>query len=360
MEILVIIVALLYFANALYYWRGLERLRRLPTPQKDEQITPISVLVPARNEAENITACLDSLAAQDYPAFEVIVIDDGSDDDTAKISAAFAARHANFHLLRIDRVAAGNKKVALMAGIAKAKGDIIATTDADCTMGSVWLSEINNAFTPQTGMLVGIPVYRYRPTANQVYQALDYAALAFTAAALVANNTPVMCSAANLAYRRETFFAAGGYDGLTHFASGDDDLLLQRVYLLRKWEIKATIDKRAFTYTKPVDGWRTMLRQRSRWGSKGAFYPLRWVRAYLSGLFLLQVFFILGFLFISWPLMLLVWLAKMIVDWSFAFYLGARLEDKYLPWAAPMVILLQPLVNVIAAVRGFLGMFKWK
>lgn len=364
MEIIIYLAAILYALNAIYYFVGIHRLIKKPEMQKTKEKAFISLIIPARNEENNIRECLSAVELQDLPLdeWEVWIVDDQSTDETGKIADEYAKNNSNFQVIHTAAgFEPGNyKKQAVLKGIEKSAGDIIVTTDADCVMAAGWLRYIREQFDSNTGMVVGIPVYRFKNTPLELYQALDYASLSTISVSLVANGTPLMCSAANMAYRKETFKQVNGFDAIDHFISGDDDLLLQKVVQQKKWEIRAVISPSSFTYTKPVESWKKVLEQRARWGSKGAFYPLRWTRVYLAIIFAIQLFLAGGFLVFSSKSMLIAWAVKLTIDLVMTVIIIRILGNSRLIFGFLFVSIGQPFVIVISAVRGFLGKFSWK
>lgn len=364
MEIIIYIAAILYALNAIYYFIGVYRLIKKPEMKKTKEKAFISLIIPARNEENNIRECLSAVEAQDLPLgeWEVWIVDDQSTDETGKIADEYAKKNSNFQVIH---TAAGlepdnYKKQAVLKGIEKSAGDIIVTTDADCVMAGGWLRSLREQFDSDTGMVVGIPVFKFKNNPLELYQALDYASLSTISVSLIANRTPLMCSAANMAYRKETFRQVNGFDAIDHFISGDDDLLLQKVVQQKKWKIKAVILPSSFTFTKPVENWKKVLEQRARWGSKGAFYPLKWTRVYLAIIFAIQLLLAGGFFVFSSKSMLTAWAVKLIIDLLMTIIIMHILGNSRLIFGFLFVSIGQPFVTVISAVRGFLGKFSWK
>jgi cellulose synthase/poly-beta-1,6-N-acetylglucosamine synthase-like glycosyltransferase len=357
--------AIFYALNALYYFVGLLRLNRQKQPTITGSDLPfVSVIIPARNEAPHMANLLTGLLRQTYPEhhYEIIIVDDFSTDNTAAIVQSYTANANNLRLVPAPGQASvgGHKKKAILRGIAVARGAIIVSSDADCTHSESWIESFVQCFQKDTGMIAGIPVFKTRGKLIHYYQALDYGSLAFIAVALIANKTPIMCSAANLAYRRETFAAVGGYGGVQHFISGDDDLLLQKIAIDGQWQIKATAQSQNFVYTEPVDTVRQLLNQRARWGSKGAFYPLKWVRVYLFLVFTTLLSFLVAPIFVPLNIFLTILAMKFATDLIMAIFITTMLKNIRLWIGFIPVFILQPLVSVIAAIRGFFGQFKWK
>lgn len=366
MDYIIYSAGLVYLLNAVYYFIGIFRLKRSSFQENgmDSSFPFVSVIIPARNEENNLPDTLNALENQSYPTdkWELVLIDDGSTDNTLKIAEEAASRNSNFHVLSKANVHGqnGHKKHAVQIGVKEAKGEIIVTTDADCIMSESWLINMIKEFDEATGMVVGIPVYQFKNNLLESYQALDYASLSLIAAALVENKTPIMCSAANMSYRKQTFEDVKGYESIEHFISGDDDLLLQKIVLNKKWKIKATINPETFTYTKPVDSWGKLINQRSRWGSKGAYYPLKWVRFYLTVIFLMQFVFAFGWLFGGKYQMLHIWSIKFFIDLVMTILIANVLSNSRLFISFPLLYISQPYMIFIAAIKGFFGKFSWK
>ncbi len=358
------IMVFLYAGNALFYAIGIIRLILDRGNQKPlTEFPSVSIVVPARNEEDNLSSCLKALAEQNYSGkWDVWVVNDRSTDRTSQIAGDFAGKYNNFNLIEISENSIGvaPKKNAVIRGINSSSGEIILTTDADCVMRPGWIESMVRKFTPQTGMVMGIPVYRYKMRLLELFQALDYASISITAAGLAALGKPITCSAANLAYRRKTFEEVNGFETIAHFVSGDDDLLLQKIAKNGKWEISATAERESFVYTTPVDSWKKVLEQRARWGSKGTRYPLVWTRFYLAGLFLLMLFFILGWVILPGSAMVAVWAGKMAVDFIFSLLLVTVIGKWKIAAGFFPLSLGQPLLIVTAAVKGYFGKYKWK
>jgi biofilm PGA synthesis N-glycosyltransferase PgaC len=245
----------------------------------------ISVVIAVRNEAKNISRLMSALEAQSFPKehFEVIVIDDKSDDDTAEIIRKFKLTTTmNLQLASIDNNIRGcstPKKAALSTGIARARGSIIATTDGDCWMGHDWLKALESGFQHPKTMFVSGPVaIRQGGNLFSRTQTLEFSSLMGSGAALIQLNYPLMCNGANLAFRKDAFEAVGGYDGVAQHASGDDVFLMQKIHAKYSRSIAFVKDVAAIVFTNPARTLRELLMQRRRWASKWntSALPLSW------------------------------------------------------------------------------------
>lgn len=281
--ILTILYALLLMAYR--YWFGLNKVFEQDKNSKtNENNIRFSIVIPARNEALNIKACLDSILAQDYPTefFEVIVIDDFSEDDTSFMVKAVGHDHANVHLLSLaDYYKPGEmnsfKKKAIEKAVSKAKGDWIVTTDADCIVPIQWLS-LYNAYIQQNLpdnklVFIAAPVMFIKESGvlNE-FQVLDFLALQGITAAAVGAGKHSMSNGANLAFEKSAFIAVGGYQGVDQIASGDDMFLMHKMKVTLSNRIGYLFNPGAIVLTKAMGNWKDFIMQRIRWSSKARYY----------------------------------------------------------------------------------------
>ena len=271
--------ALAYFVLILLYWRGWTALTNFTV--KDTTIIRlprISVVVAARNEAENLPALLQSMAAQDYPAilWELILVDDHSEDDTVAIAESF--EYDNLHVIKMEGRLSGQinsyKKKALETGIAAASGELIVTTDADCVAKSGWLTSIGSYYATHPGCMIVMPVHMNSEGGWMgIFQQLDFMALQGITGAATYWNIHGMCNGANLAYTRSAFFETGGFSGIDKKASGDDLMLLQKMNKQFGGGISYLKSTAAIVSTSPQKTFKDFLSQRIRWAGKAGNYP---------------------------------------------------------------------------------------
>ena len=215
----------------------------------DAQRLSISVVVPARNEATNIDACLRSLAAQTYPDdhLEIIVVDDRSTDDTAAQIDKWTRRLPNLSRVSVTHQDyACPKKNALWQGIKHARGVIIFTTDADCRPGPNWIVSTLAHFASDVGMIIGhAPLLKSEKALSGMLslQALIVSTLAAGSAGI---GFPLTCSGRNMAYRRTAFDEVNGFNNIGHIIGGDDVLLMRQVAQKSAWKIRFNADADAF------------------------------------------------------------------------------------------------------------------
>ncbi len=208
-----------------------EEASDLPAP-----LPPVSIIICARNEQENLSNYLHALLSQDYPEYEVIVVDDGSEDDTRAVLDSFMRHDARLRstFVPYDARVRSTKKLALTLGAKAAKYDYLLLTDADCTPESPkWIQEMVKGFSPSPScskdIVLGFGAYFYRPGYVNKLVRFDtlFNGLHFLGAALCGH--PYMGVGRNLAYRKDLFFQSGGFTHLMTNVAGDDDLFVNHV-----------------------------------------------------------------------------------------------------------------------------------
>lgn len=263
-----------YGISLLWLRAGFNKACRTSRPN-DTGTPHVSVIVPARNEARSIKTCLESIFENSYPGFEVIVVDDGSDDGTAGIARAFALERNLTDRLRVDRIGdtletpTGHKKVAIERGVDLSSGEIIVTTDADVVVPKEWLTRLVLRFENGVDLVSGPVAYSEREGLLGKAVALEMLGLVAVGGGAIANGHPNMCNGANLAYRRSAFERVGRFRSIDHVATGDDTLLMFKVASDAPGAVRFCADQNATIVTEQALGWREFFQQRIRWASQG-------------------------------------------------------------------------------------------
>ena len=354
----------LYSILILFYRAGWLELK--PFSQTDlESSIKITVLIPARNEEENIGKLLSSLEKQTYPShlFEVIVVDDHSTDNTAAVVNGYA--FVKLIKLGLDNINSYKKK-AIETGIAVASGDLIVTTDADCIVPANWLKTIASFKEKTNTVFIAAPVVlENESNLLQTFQALDFLVLQGITAASVQKRFHNMCNGANLAYEKKVFFEVNGFTGIDHIASGDDMLLMQKIAQRFPGKVSYLLSKDVIVTTQPAKTWKEFFSQRIRWASKATYYNDIKI---FSTLFLVYFFncallalFISGFwMYFLWLGLVGILILKTIIELTFIYpvakFYNKQNLIKWFPFFQPIHI----LYTVIAGWLGVFGSFEWK
>ncbi len=273
---------LAYIAESLLFVRGLRR-SAAPIPSGDEPTNwpPITVLVAARNEASNITYCLESLLRLDYPAdrLQILVINDASTDDTGALIDRLIAQNPG-RLTRLDTAPSDGmlrgKANAVACGMDHATGEIALVTDADCAVRPTWAKATVRPYLAdsQLGLVGGVTLNepngqpKVRPPWFYGMQALDSAYLMGLAAGAVANGRPLSCIGNNLSFRRAAYEAVGGYRGIP-FSVTEDFALFRAILKRTAYTVRYPVDPATTNRSRPLDSVGELYRQRKRWARGG-------------------------------------------------------------------------------------------
>ena len=282
-----------YAACVLVLWRAWQNPRTIT--KKQDSFPFITVVVAARNEAQNIEALLRDLSQQNYSLYEVIVVDDHSDDNTVQIAQHVTQEYTSFKVIRSPQ---SGKKLALTEGVKHAQGSIIVTTDADCRVPAHWLSSIAIYFQqPEVKMVLGGVRIRQKNFFHDL-QAIEFSSLIGSAAATANRGYPTMCNGANIAYRKTVFEDVNGYSGNTHVPSGDDEFLMRKIKALYPAGIYFMNDAQSVVTTQPNETVGAFIRQRLRWAGKW-----RYNTSVYTALLAVYIFLIQAITLLCWALL---------------------------------------------------------
>ncbi len=360
-------LGILYCAIILYFYIGLFRIKSV---NQKNRLT-VSVLVPARNEARNIEACLESLRNQTYPndRFEVVVIDDHSTDETAQVVEKFISDKPNFRLLhhRNNGSQPTYKKQALNFAIQSVSSEIVMTIDADTIAQPFWVESMISQYDSRTGMVAGLVTFAREMEESLFHkmQTLEFAGIVFCGVGGVGNKNPLICNGSNLSYRMQAFRDAGGYEGNLHLPSGDDDLLLQNIHKNTDWKVRYSVAYETVNYTRPAKHLKSFLNQRARWASKSLHYPSKMlfpvlfsIYLYYALIFILLPFTVAGLFPVKFYLAGL--LLKIVPEFLVMVKSMAVLRRRNLLLLFPLAQFFQVPYILYAGLMGFLNKFSWK
>lgn len=269
--------------------------------EDDRQVfCDLSVILCAKDEESNLRKNLPVVLQQRYhdaqlaPRYEVIVVNDNSEDDSTHYLRSIQPGYPHFRSIDLKQEAKGipGKKYPLTVGIKGARFDNLVLTDADCRPAGVhWLQKMSLGFSPGKEIVLGYGAYERKPgLLNKVirfetyFSALQY--LSFALAGL-----PYMGVGRNLAYSKDLFFRSKGFLAHQGIPSGDDDLFINKAASSRNTSVVVHPD--AITYSEPKTSWNAWKRQKSRHLSTGSYY--RPLHKFLLGLFSLSLSLYLPF-----------------------------------------------------------------
>ena len=256
----------------------------------------VSIIIPARNEAENLPRLFESLEGQTNKNFELILIDDRSEDSSLELMRDFQ-KSTELQVKVISNTESpgtSNPKVkVLLKGLEHAEGNLYFFTDADCKAGKNWVSLLLDVFNDEkVGIVFGMLTLTEEDNALCRFQNFDHfyrMLYAFGASGL---GVPVGCFGNNLAIRKETYLDTGGYEPLLHSATEDAELM-SRVKEQGKYSIRALMDENTFIETMHKKTWAEHANQSSRWAAGAVFSTNRLAQAGFIALMVITAFCLL-------------------------------------------------------------------
>ena len=377
---------LVYTTLIIYYrqsWKSIADFRLQIADFKPA--TKITIVIPARNEEQNISACLHSIINQSYPKelFEILVVDDFSTDNTAAVVTSFNLPYIKLISLKnfVTATAINSyKKKAIEIAIQHSTGDLIVTTDADCIAPVNWLQTIAAFYEHTNASLIVMPVaINCGNRFIEIFQAVDFMTLQGITGASVNKKIHSMCNGANLAYTKTAFTEVGGFKGIDSIASGDDMLLMHKIYKHHPDKVLFLKSKDIIVQTNPVHTIKEFFNQRIRWASKADKYDDKRIIAVLLLVYVFNVLLLampivalfknfifnihiypITFIASVFELWLILIVSKTIVELFFLFSVARFFNKQKLLWWFPVMQLIHIIYTVIAGWLGKFGSYKWK
>jgi len=369
---LVIFFTLGYCVLILFYYTWFKQLKYFKPHETLKPLTRFSVIVPARNEEKNIEDCVNSILQNDYPEnlYEIIVVDDFSDDATANAIKKMQQQFSNLTLIELKNFVAAKlnsyKKKSIETAVANSSYEWIVTTDADCIMSKQWLKLFDNFIQTNDPVFIAAPVKFFNNNSFiSVFQCLDFLSLQGITAASVSAGFHSMCNGANLAYKKEAFNKVNGFKGVDNIASGDDMLLMHKIQQYFPGKIGYLFNKGIIVSTPPMPDVKSFINQRIRWASKATNYSDKKIFLVLLLVYIFNFcLFILFFIAIFHVQLFYYWLALLVLktccELIFMLPVAKFFDQHKLLWWFPVM---QPFHIVYTVVSGFLGKFgkyEWK
>ena len=340
-------------------------LKRLRNTGDNKEVLPVSIVIAARNEQDRIIPCLKSLEQLEYDTtmYEIIFVDDCSEDKTPQIISEFVSRHANWKLftLRNKSTTLRGKKNALLHGIREATGKIICTTDADCEVPAGWLKGMTGFFKPGVTMVLGnSPLKIERGIVNQFLR-FDNMFSAIASAAPTKLGYPFTSVGRNLAYRKDVYENAGGFLALKKFKSGDDIHLTERFRYLNTGKIDYCADPNTFVETGQSGDLREIIHQQIRKNSK--IILSTWPSVLLA-LIIFSYYVLMVIIPFARPSLWWLWLGMFIIKLVLE-NIPLNLANKiFRQQISPFLILFYQLIYPIHIIGfsllGLFQIYKWK
>lgn len=346
-----------YCIIILFIIKGLLALKNSECDDKPQ----ISIVIPARNEEIRIKPTLKSLEQLNYPQnlFEVILVDDASDDNTGKIIQSYTDKHKNWKWIqrreKSDKFHA--KKNALDDAVQLSTGELIFTTDADCEVSPDWLKVMSCYFKKNVSMVLGHSNLKTRSR----FLHFDNFFSSIVAAAPTKLGFPISSVGRNMAFRKSVYQEVGGYLSLIKFKSGDDIHLTERFRIKTKTKIDYCANYRSFTQSMPPDTFKEILNQQIRKNSKILN------KSFTTASFSVILFFVYN-LMLFFPLIqpqeIRLWIGitalRLSVEFIALIIASIKFRVKFLIPYFPVFQIFYPIYLMVMGIIGSLHLYKWK
>ena len=341
-------------------------------PYGDKNNKLLTVLIPVRNEAKNLEDLLHDLENQNYPAncFNVIVIDDNSEDETARIAEQYGLSSTYDLKVLPLQVPAGfrgsHKKLAISQGVKNTRSEFVVCTDGDCRLGRQWLSVIEDYYKRhQAHFISGPVVLEGSKKWWHNIQIMEFSSLIGAGAASLKLGMPNMCNGANMGFRRDTFVALGGYKGFEHIHSGDDEFLMYKIFSKHPEKVHFLKDARATVKTSVKNSLSAFIHQRKRWSGKWKFHRQISSRLLALFIFIVNLALIVALFWLiagkATPIDILpLLLLKFSVDFLFVNAVLKFFNKKVNLRDFLILELFYPFYAVFFGLFSNLGTYKWK
>ena len=353
----VFLIYILFIGQLIYGFNRMKRFSRKEFTPK----TSFSIVVPFRNEKENLPNLLHSISLLNYPKelVEVILVDDDSEDE-------FRIQNLEFRIQMIKNVRKSNspKKDAIETAIQIAKHDWIITIDADCLVQKDWLTIYDQYIQENEVEMVASGVcYIPKNGFLSAFQNLDFLSLQGATIGSFGINQPFMCNGANFAYSKSFFKELNGFQGNETIASGDDVFLLQKTVSVAPKKVGFLLAKESIVATNPVATWSDLFQQRVRWASKSTGYSSVYGKLLALVVFGGNLAWIVSFLLwlvglLDQNIFMLFVALKFLIDFILLFKTANFFESKLQYVLASS--LLYPFFSVSVAVYSLFGKYSWK
>jgi len=362
----IILIYALFIGVLTYGFKKIKYFESNDLPPK----TNFSIIVPFRNEANNLPELLYSFSQLNYPTdkFEILFVNDNSEDNSVEIIKSFPALSFPFQIIENARISNSPKKDAISAAISLIQNEWILTTDADCYVHADWLRTLDayiQTHNPQ--MIAGAVSFLCEESFLHQFQQLDLMSLQGATIGSFGIQRPFMCNGANLGYTKKLFQTLNGFNGNSQIASGDDVFLLQKAILSSECGIAKVHYLKAdenIVLTKPTANWKSLFYQRIRWASKTTSYKSGFGKTLAIIVFLGNLAVVISlvltcfslFSFWNWYLLLAV---KIAVDFSILYQTGKFIKPKTVKFFL-LSNLCYPFFSVAVALYSLIGRYEWK
>jgi poly-beta-1,6-N-acetyl-D-glucosamine synthase len=360
------IFAFAFMVQLFYYWFYYSRLAFYKQKSDHTGLEPVSVVIAAHNEAHNLEKNLPAILEQDYPDFEVIVVNDSSHDETKDVLTVLSQKYHHLKVLNITQSVTffKSKKFPLSVGIKSAKNDMLLLTDADCQPASdLWIRQMRSCYGHNTEIVLGYSPYEKRKGLLNLLIQYDTFQVALQYFSFALAGKPYMGVGRNLSYKKSLFYKHKGFINHYHIRSGDDDLFIGTSATKANTNIQ--IEPSAHVYSAPKTTFSAWLTQKRRHFTTGKYYKpvikfLLSFQAFSGVLYYLSAVYLIAMHFL-WPYVLAAHgfrLASRMLLFAFA---SEKLNQKKLYLTSPLLDPFFTFFNPLLLLSGLvIKSKKWK
>lgn len=362
--ILVGLLVLFCIAQLCFYLgslRGIARCaKRMEQGKKDvsTDLPPVSVIISANNQREQLENNLRCILEQDYPEFQVVVVDDASTDDTADLLNELTKEYPHLYqtFVPIGVQSISERKIALTVGIKAAKYDHLLFTDANCKpVSNQWIRSMVRHFTTGTEVVLSYSRYETKEVMARHLIAYDNLFTAMRFLGRAALGRPYMGAGQNMAYKKDLFFRQKGFASHLKLKSGEDDLFIASVATRKNTRVEVSADSvMEIQSNDPVFRWRDQRFSRLQTSGYYRFFPKFFIglevttRLLFIGLFLLLL--IWGILSANpalWAISAVLFVLRLVVQVCVVNACASVLNETRFYLSLPLFDLILPFYTLI-------------
>ncbi len=354
--VLSLLVFLFYY---LFFFRRFAFYKTKHHQTDEKKLPPVSIIIAAKNEFLNIRENLPFLLNQDYPEFEIVIVDDHSQDDTWDLLCAFQIHNPNLRTVRLTDsvVVCEGKKFPLSVGIKEANYPHLLLTDADCRPTSpFWIQKMIEQYNNGTEIVVGYGKYYRHKTLLNLLIRFDTMRIALQYFSAALSHFPYMGVGRNLSYKKELFINSNGFTNHYDLSSGDDDLFIAEH--AEKNNTAICIESDAYTWSEPKHSFASWWHQKRRHLTTGNRYRFKH-KLYL-GLYQLNLllFPALAALLLAFQYQILAVASVVLIKWSTQWIIFSgttkKLKEKKLLLISPVFETIMAVLNALLYVSNII------
>jgi glycosyltransferase involved in cell wall biosynthesis len=358
----VVLIIQLYFITIVH---GRLRAYKITDPAEQTAL-PVSVIICARNEEKNLEKNLSLILEQDYPDFEVVVVNDCSSDDSEMLLRGFSAKYPHLKVVTLAEHARfkHGKKFAVTIGVKAAKNEHLLFTDADCRPASPnWIRRMQAQYTPDTSIVLGYSPYENRGGFLNAFIRYESFSTALNYLSFALSGNPYMGVGRNLSYTKSLFFKAKGFASHMHILSGDDDLFVNENATSGNTRIEIHPD--SHVWSEPKTSWSALWRQKVRHMGAGKAYKAKHKRILSLQTGTAVLFYLLlgamAAVQAQWWIVPAAYLVRLIIQIIVYYPAMKKLNCRNVIWWFPLLdLFFNTFICILALVATFRKKVQWK